>query len=311
VILSGHDEKWSKGLDKIRKGLFGRIADAFRRPDKIDHTIWEKMEEILIEADLGVDTTLCLIEEMQKSISLKEDNVQEKTLSLLKRNIMEILKEDGSQSKNLPRPYVILVVGVNGTGKTTTIGKLAHQFKKKGKRVLLAASDTFRAAAGEQLEIWAKRAGADIVRQSMGADPAAVAFDALNAAVSRDVDALIVDTAGRLHTKTNLMEELEKIRRILARKLDNAPHETLLVIDATTGQNGLQQAKLFAETIPVTGIVLAKLDGTARGGIVVSIKKSLGLPVKWIGTGEGVDDLIPFDAKMFVDQVLESDVNGF
>ncbi len=309
MALSGYGEKWSKGLHKTRKGLFGRIADVFRKQDKIDDSIWEKVEEILIEADLGVNTTLHLVEEMQKNISLKEDNVQEKTLLLLKKNILEILSEGDSQLKSPFRPYVILVVGVNGTGKTTTIGKLAYQFKKSGKRVLLAASDTFRAAAGEQLEIWAKRAGADIVRQCMGADPAAVAFDAMNAAVSRDVDMLIVDTAGRLHTKTNLMDELEKIRRILGRKLENAPHETLLVIDATTGQNGLQQARLFTETIPVTGIVLTKFDGTARGGIVVSIKKNINIPVKWIGTGEGMEDLIPFDAKAFVDQLLGSDVN--
>jgi fused signal recognition particle receptor len=308
MILSGHNDQWSRGLQKTRKGLFGRITDVFRKQEKIDDSIWEKVEEILIEADLGVDTSLHLIEEMRKSISFKEGNVQEKILSLLGENILEILKEKDVQPENRFHPYVILIVGVNGTGKTTTIGKLAHQFKKSGKRVLLAASDTFRAAAGEQLEIWAKRTGADVVRQCMGADPAAVAFDAMNAAVSRDVDLLVVDTAGRLHTKTNLMEELEKIRRILGRQMESAPHETLLVVDATTGQNGLQQARLFTETIPVTGLVLTKLDGTARGGIVVSIKKNLGLPVKWIGIGEGMDDLIPFDAKTFVDQLIGSDL---
>ena len=308
MTLSRYGDKWSSGLQKSRKGLFGRITDVFRRQEKIDDSIWEKVEEILIEADLGVDISLQLIEEMQKNISFKEGNAQEKTLSLLRKNILEILNEEDSQPENRFHPYVILVVGVNGTGKTTTIGKLAHQFKNSGKRVLLAGSDTFRAAAGEQLEIWAKRVGADVVRQCMGADPAAVAYDAMNAAVSRDVDLLIVDTAGRLHTKTNLMDELEKIRRILARQMESAPHETLLVIDATTGQNGLQQARLFTETVPVTGLVLTKLDGTARGGIVVSIKKNLGLPVKWIGTGEGKDDLIPFDAKTFVDQLLESDL---
>jgi fused signal recognition particle receptor len=308
MILSGHDDQWSMGLQKTRKGLFGRIADVFRKQEKIDDSIWEKVEEILIEADLGVDTSLHLIEEMRKNISFKEGNVQEKILSLLGENILEILKEKDVQPENLFHPYVILIVGVNGTGKTTTIGKLAHQFKKSGKRVLLAASDTFRAAAGEQLEIWAKRTGADMVRQCMGADPAAVAFDAMNAAISRNVDLLIVDTAGRLHTKTKLMEELEKIRRILGRQIESAPHETLLVVDATTGQNGLQQARLFTETIPVTGLVLTKLDGTARGGIVVSIKKNLGLPVKWIGIGEGMDDLIPFDAKTFVGQLIGSDL---
>jgi fused signal recognition particle receptor len=310
MTLSEPVDQWSRGLQKTRKGLFGRIADVFRKRNKIDGSIWEKVEEILIEADLGVDTAMHLIEEMRQEISFKEDDVLEKALFLLKKNILEILKGDDSQPEYSFRPYVILVIGVNGTGKTTTIGKLARQFKRSGKSVLLAASDTFRAAAGDQLEIWARRTGADVVRQCMGADPAAVAFDAFGAAVSRNADILIVDTAGRLHTKTNLMEELEKIRRILARKMESAPHETLLVIDATTGQNGLRQAKLFTETIPVTGIVLTKLDGTARGGIVVSIKNNLNIPVKWIGTGESMDDLISFDAKTFVDQLLGSDVDA-
>jgi len=193
---------------------------------------------------------------------------------------------------------------VNGTGKTTTIGKLAHRFRSEGKKVLLAAADTFRAAAGEQLEAWGNRAGADVIRQCMGADPASVAFDAMNAAQARGVDVLIIDTAGRLHTKVNLMEELKKIPRVIQKRMTGAPHEVLLVLDATTGQNGLSQARLFTEAIGVTGVVLTKLDGTARGGIVVAISRELDIPVKWIGVGEDVDDLIPFDAEVFVEGIF-------
>ena len=199
---------------------------------------------------------------------------------------------------------MILVVGVNGTGKTTTIGKLARRFEEEGKKVLLAGADTFRAAAGEQLEVWAKRTGADVIRQSSGADPASVAFDALQAAIARELDVLIVDTAGRLHTKVNLMEELKKIRRVLSRQMESAPHEVLLVLDATTGQNGLSQAERFTRSVGITGIALTKLDGTAKGGIVVAIHRKLGIPVKWVGVGEGMDDLVPFDAGAFVGSLV-------
>jgi fused signal recognition particle receptor len=298
------NEKWQKGLDKTRKGFLGRIVNVFRKPEQHDDSIWESLEQILIEADIGVDTTCHLIQVLQSTVSLRDSNCEEKTISLLKHNLLEILTEESNELTESCHPCIILVVGVNGTGKTTTIGKLAHHFRENGKRVLLAAADTFRAAAGEQLEIWGNRSGADVVRQCMGADPAAVAFDALNATISREMDILIVDTAGRLHTKTNLMEELKKIQRVLGKRMERAPHETFLVIDATTGQNGLQQARLFTKAIHITGVILTKLDGTARGGIVVSIKKDLGLSVKWVGIGEGLEDLIPFKAEAFVDELF-------
>lgn len=304
--MSDLNEKWKQGLKKTRKGFLERVADVFRKPDQNNAFFWENLEESMIETDMGTDTTFSIIQELREKISLKDPNAQEKLVFLLKDRISEILSGGDLSPGKREHPTVILVVGVNGTGKTTTVGKLAHWFIKNGDRVLLAAADTFRAAAGEQLEIWGKQTGADVVRQCMGADPSAVAFDALNAAVKRKMDVLIVDTAGRLHTKTNLMQELKKMQMVLERKMESAPHETFLVMDATTGQNGLQQARLFTEAIRITGIVLTKLDGTAKGGIVIAIKKELGLPVRWMGIGEGADDLIPFDVRAFVDGLFDS-----
>jgi len=295
--------KWEKGLGKTRKGVFQRITQVFQGKDRIDASLLEELEEILIEGDVGVETTSRIIDGVREEFSEGQDDLEERIRSLLRQKVLSAVQvAEGSTDLNFAvKPHVILVVGVNGTGKTTTIGKMAHRFRKGGKSVLLACADTFRAAAGEPMEEWGKRAGVDVVRQPMGADPASVAFDALDAAVARGVDVLIVDTAGRLHTKVNLMEELKKIRRVLAKRMDSAPHEVLLVLDATTGQNGLSQARFFTEAVGVTSIALTKLDGTARGGIVVAINQTLGIPVKWVGVGEGLEDLIEFDAEVFVE----------
>jgi fused signal recognition particle receptor len=296
-------KKWLQGMGKIRKGILGRISDVFKGKNQNQEDLIESLEQILVEGDMGVETTLRLMEDVRETFMHGDGGNVDTILDFLKTKIISIL---GSEAVSPPinkqgHPHVILVVGVNGTGKTTTIGKLASRFRNKGNKVLLACSDTFRAAAGEQLEVWGRRVGADIIRQASGADPASVAFDALNAAMARGVDVLLVDTAGRLHTTSNLREELKKIKRVLSKKMEGAPHEVLLVLDATVGQNGISQAKQFAEAVGVTGIVLTKLDGTARGGIVVAIHQILGIPIRWVGLGEGMDDLMPFDPQAFVE----------
>jgi len=298
--------KWQQGLEKTRSGILGRISRVFKGKEQISDSLIEDIEEILIESDVGVETTQYIIESLKQLIPEQSGRIEDKVRILLKKEILEIIRgtQNSATPEQLVKPYVILVVGVNGTGKTTTIGKMAHIFRRENKKVLLAGADTFRAAAGEQLEAWGKRIGVDVVKQSIGADPASVAYDALDAALARGVDILIVDTAGRLHTKINLMEELKKIKRVLSKRLESAPHEVLLVLDATTGQNGLSQAKIFTQDIGVTGIVLTKLDGTARGGIIVSIIQTLGIPVKWVGMGEKLDDLVPFDPEAFVEGML-------
>ena len=275
-------------LSKSRRALTEQLAaTAF---DPSDDEAWERLEEALIRADVGVRATAELVRRLELRNELNDLN------GALVEEITEMLGEPGTIDVTA-RPTVILVVGVNGTGKTTTIGKLAQKLREHGRTVLLGAADTWRAAAEEQLEIWAGRAEADFVGAAQGADPAAVAFDAVEAARARGKDVAIVDTAGRLHTQSNLMEELAKVRRVIESRLEGAPHETLLVVDATTGQNGLQQARLFGETVGVTGVALTKLDGSAKGGIAVAIAYELGLPVKLIGVGEGLDDLRPFDAQ--------------
>src|SRR5579859_1576734 len=280
---------------KLRTSL-GRTRTAIRLPigrfDPRDDDSWEELEEALITADVGMAATDELVERLRKRRDV--DDLSQ----ALADEIAALLGEPGRLDVN-DHPSVLLVVGVNGTGKTTTIGKLAHRLSEHGRSVLVAAADTFRAGADEQLEIWSQRAGADFVGSTKGGDPAAVAFDAIAAAQSRGRDVVLVDTAGRLHTQTNLMDELAKVRRVIASKLDGAPHETLLVVDATTGQNGVQQAKLFGETAGVTGVVLTKLDGSAKGGVAIPIAYELGLPVKLIGVGEQLDDLRPFDAHDF------------
>jgi fused signal recognition particle receptor len=287
--------------EEQREGFFSRLRDSLGKTrramteqlaaaafDPADDEAWERLEEALIAADVGVPTTAELVRRLEARTELGELS------EALAEEAAALLGEPGRLGID-GRPSVILVVGVNGTGKTTTIGKLASRLREHGHEVILAAADTFRAAAEEQLEIWAKRAGADFVGSERGGDPAAVAYDAIEAATARGRDVVIVDTAGRLHTQTNLMEELAKIRRVIERRLAGAPHETLLIIDATTGQNGLQQARLFGESVDVSGVALTKLDGSAKGGVALAIAHELGLPVKLVGVGEGIEDLRPFD----------------
>jgi len=272
--------------------------------DPADEASWERVEEALIKADVGVPATVEIVRRLEQ----REPGSEAELLDVLEEVITELVAPDGDGRLAIAAvPSVVLVVGVNGTGKTTTIGKLAHRLREHGRSVIVAAADTFRAAADEQLEIWANRAGADFVGAARGADPAAVAFDAIEAGQARGRDVVIVDTAGRLHTQTNLMEELAKIRRVIATRLEGAPHETLLVVDATTGQNGLQQARLFNEAVDVTGVALTKLDGSAKGGIVVAIAHELGLPVKLVGVGETLEDLQPFDPGEFSRALVSSE----
>ena len=289
-------------LRKTREVLSDRIAAVFRPGRALDDKLLDELEEILLSADVGIDTTDLL---RQRLISAdKVDGGKTPADLQMRRVVTEWLRESEGQPVSMGKPHVVLVVGVNGTGKTTTIAKLAKYYQGQGQNVLLAAGDTFRAAAIEQLEIWGKRIGTPVITSVPGADSAAVAFDALEAAVSRQVDILIIDTAGRLHTKGNLMKELEKISRVLKKKLPDAPHEVLLVVDATTGQNGISQAEEFTKATNINGIVLTKIDGTAKGGVILAISRRLALPIRYVGFGEGVDDLAPFDAEKFAEGLL-------
>jgi len=290
-------------LKKTRERIGGSI-DRITLGKKIDDDLLDELEEVLVTADLGVQTSLKLIEDLRGQVARKELSDAEALKKALAAGIAEVLAGVAELPSRDNDPHVIMVVGVNGVGKTTTIGKLAHCFKDEGRSVLLAAGDTFRAAASEQLTLWADKVGCDVVGGQEGADPSAVAFDAVEAAQSRGRDLVIVDTAGRLHTKVNLMEELKKIHRVLGKMLDGAPHEVFLVLDATTGQNALQQAKLFNQAVPLTGLVLTKLDGTAKGGVVVAIAGELGLPICFVGLGEGMEDLKPFDAQEFAEAIF-------
>ncbi len=294
-------QRMRQGLAKTRSSLVGRVDALLGSHARLDDDFLEQLEEILITADFGMQATQALIQALNGRLKEIDQHEPGQLHKVLGEEIRARLKTGGSDWA-VPEsgPLVIMVVGVNGVGKTTTIGKLAKQFVDQGKKVVLGAGDTFRAAAAEQLEIWGTRSGAEVIRHTEGSDPAAVAFDAAKAAVARKADVLILDTAGRLHTKVNLMEELKKVRRVVDREIPGAPHETLLVLDATTGQNALIQARIFQETVAVSGIALTKLDGTAKGGIVVAISSQLDLPVRLIGVGEGVDDLRPFDADEFV-----------
>ncbi|MBN1352419.1 signal recognition particle-docking protein FtsY [candidate division KSB1 bacterium] len=312
--------KLKKGLTKTRESLVGKISKIIKSRKKIDDDLLDEIEEILIGADVGVDVTLEIVDELKNEIKKQGYQNSGDVLNVLKQSIIQLLCEaepdQGTETQSVPapslrtsgdghKPHVVMVVGVNGTGKTTTIGKLANHYKSQNKRVLLAAADTFRAAAAEQLAVWADRAGVELIRNQAGADPAAVAYDSLNAALARDIDILIVDTAGRLHTKINLMEEVKKIKRVMNKQIPTAPHEILLVLDATTGQNGLNQARQFLDALGVTGLVLTKLDGTAKGGIVISIRRQLNLPVRYIGVGEGIDDLEYFDPRQFAEALFQ------
>ncbi len=293
-----------ESLSKTRKDFVEKIDGLISGRKSIDESLYEELEEILIQADVGAETAFNLVEELRKLTRERRVGDPSGLKPLLKELIRGVLGQEPAPLANGGNPTVILVVGVNGVGKTTTIGKLAYNLRLQGKKVILAAGDTFRAAAIDQLEIWAGRAGADVVKHREGADPAAVVFDALQAARARGSDVVVVDTAGRLHTKNNLMEELKKIGRVLSRDNPGAPHEVLLVLDATTGQNALNQARVFGEATGVTGIVLTKLDGTAKGGVVIGISRALQIPVKFIGIGEGIEDLRPFDAGEFVEALF-------
>jgi fused signal recognition particle receptor len=296
----------SRGLEKTRKGIFGRIGDLLRGANKLDDELLEELEEILISSDVGVGTSMEIVGELRERALDEKQFDPEAIREMIQEQIAAILSEASSAAPvSGGSPRVILVVGVNGTGKTTSIGKLAHRFTSEGRHVVLAAADTFRAAAIEQLQVWADRSGAEIIKHKSQADPAAVVFDALAAAKSRKADVVIIDTAGRLHTKHNLMNELEKISRITSREVEGAPHEVLLVLDATTGQNGLTQAEEFMKFSGLTGIILAKLDGTAKGGVVVAITKKMNLPIRYVGVGEQIGDLVDFDAEEFAASLFE------
>jgi fused signal recognition particle receptor len=299
--------RFNRAIEKTRDSINNKLDTIFEGRKQIDEAFLDELEEMLISTDIGVATTLQILEAVRKGVSREEIKDLDALKRAMRNELLDILKHsketgvaDETKYDLSIKPYVLMVVGVNGVGKTTTIGKLAQRIKNEGHEVLICAADTFRAAASEQLEIWSQRAGVPLIQQKQGTDPAAVLFDALQAAKSRTSDVLIVDTAGRLHNKSNLMAELEKMKRIAGREVPQAPHETLLVIDAVTGQNGLEQARQFMKTADVTGIVLTKLDGTAKGGIAVAIAKELNLPIRYVGVGEKVDDLMVFDAEQYV-----------
>jgi len=300
-------DRLKSGIQKTRTGLVSRLEDTLAGRKEIDAALLEELEYTLIAADIGVKTTNEILELIRQKVSRKLLGDAQELRQLIREHLVEVLRATQRPLVRVSEPpAVVMIVGVNGTGKTTTIGKLAQRYKAEGRSVLLCAADTFRAAAIEQLEIWGQRTSAELVRQKPGADPSAVLFDAIQAGRSRRIDYVIVDTAGRLHTKSNLMAELEKMRRTASRLIPDAPHEVLLVMDATTGQNGLEQARRFTETSGVTGIVLAKLDGTAKGGVVIPIARELNLPIRYVGVGEKPDDLLPFEPERFVASLFEA-----
>lgn len=293
------------GLSKTRNNIVGQISGLLRVGRTIDEELMEEIEEILIQADVGVNTTLELMDNVRNVVREKGLNDASELAEILKQEMLNVLGADAHISVDQGQPHTILVLGINGAGKTTTIGKLAHRFRSEGKRVLVAAGDTFRAAAADQLAIWCDRAGVELIQGGEGADPASVVFDAMEAAKSRQADLLIVDTAGRLHTKKPLMDELSKIGRVMGRAIPEAPHEVLLVLDGTAGQNAIMQAKIFNEAVPITGVAVTKLDGTAKGGIVIAVKQEIGAPVRLIGIGEKLDDLRDFVGQDFVEALFE------
>lgn len=313
----GFFEKLKQGLSKTHDNIFSKVDKLVYGKSKIDDQLLEQLEEILLSSDVGVNTAEIIIENVKKRVEQEKYERADELYILLKEEIKKVfavpydnqISSNGQQSTSIrnirdKKPYIILVIGVNGTGKTTSAGKLAYNFKNSGYKVLIGAADTFRAAANEQLEEWTRRAGVEMIQLKYGSDPGAVVYDTVQSAISKDYDVVIIDTAGRLHTRTNLMEELKKISRVIKKILPDAPDEVLLVIDSTTGQNGLNQAKEFSGAIPVTGLVLTKLDGTAKGGIVLRINKELGIPVRYIGVGEQIDDLQEFDSKDFANALV-------
>ena len=305
----GFFDKLKNGLTKTKDAFFGQVNDVLKSFRRVDEDLLEELEELLICADMGAETAMSVVDELREKI--KEDKITE--ADAVRDALKEILRDhigEGEPLKLETTPSVILVIGVNGVGKTTSIGKISAHLKSQGKKVIVAAADTFRAAAIDQLAVWCDRAGVDLIRQNEGGDPAAVVFDAASAAKKRGADVLIIDTAGRLHNKKNLMDELAKIDRVIERELPGVSRETLLVLDSTTGQNAVIQAKEFMQAAKITGLILTKLDGTAKGGAVFSIKKMLGIPVKFIGVGEQMEDMQPFDSAMFVDALFEGDEDG-
>ncbi|HNZ62069.1 MAG TPA: signal recognition particle-docking protein FtsY [Paludibacteraceae bacterium] len=305
------NENLEQGLQKTRESVFSKISRAVIGKSKVDDEVLDKLEEVLISSDVGVETTLRIIERIEKRVARDKYVNTNELNNILKEEIAALLSENNTEvfsdfTGELPaKPYVIMVVGVNGVGKTTTIGKLAYQFKQAGKKVYLGAADTFRAAAIEQLVVWGQRAGVPVIKQQMGSDPASVAFDTLSSAKANDADVVIIDTAGRLHNKVNLMNELSKIKNVMKKIVPDAPHEVLLVLDASTGQNAFEQAKQFTKATDVNALAITKLDGTAKGGVVIGISDQFKIPVKYIGLGEGVDNLQLFDRNAFVDSLFE------
>ena len=309
-------EKLDKGLFVTKQSFISRIAKAILGKTTVDHEVLASLEEILISSDIGVDTSIKIIERVQKRMEREKNSSTEKVYELLKDEISELLTIDGQAKTEIgfdipagKKPYVIMVVGVNGVGKTTTIGKLAHQFKSSGKSVLLGAADTFRAAAIDQLTVWSKRVDVPLVSQGMNADPASVAFDTIKSAITRGSDVVIIDTAGRLHNKVNLMNELGKIKKVMQKLIPDAPHEILLVLDGSTGQNAIEQCKQFTATTQVNALAITKLDGTAKGGVVIAIVDQFKIPVKYIGVGEQIDDLQPFNGTLFAEALFNQDSN--
>ena len=301
--------KLKNGLTKTREKIFNSISETISGKAIIDEEVLDELEEVLITSDIGMDTAERVIEAARKSLKSEKERSEEKIISIIKNELVKSLDEHNKYKSEFEqiekfKPFVILIVGVNGAGKTTTIGKLARNYKSAGLRVVIGSADTFRAAANEQLEIWAKRAGVDLIQREHGSDPSAVAYDTLISAKQSNADIVIIDTAGRLHTKTNLMDELKKIKRVLTKVLDYAPNEIFLVIDGNTGQNGLVQAKEFSKATDLTGLIITKLDGTAKGGIVFQITSEQKIPVKYIGVGEGIEDLQTFDSKEFVNAIF-------
>ena len=303
-------DKLDKGLEKTKENVFGKLSRAVAGKSKVDEDALDDIEEALITSDIGVETTLKIIERLEERVA-KDKYLDAKELNAFLKEEMSLLLEESNNSDELEftvpqtdRPYVIMVVGVNGVGKTTTIGKLAHQFKQAGKKVVLGAADTFRAAAVDQLVIWSERVGVDIVKQEMGSDPASVAFDTVQSAKNKAADVVIIDTAGRLHNKVNLMNELTKIRNVMSKVIPDAPHDVMLVLDASTGQNAIEQAKQFTLSTKVDSLTLSKLDGTAKGGVVIGISDQFKIPIRYIGVGEGIEDLQVFNKKEFVDSLF-------
>lgn len=313
--IFGKKEKQSldEGLQKTKENFFSKITRAVAGKSTVDEDVLDNLEEALVSADVGIETTIAIIDNIQERVK-KDKYINTSELNNILQTEMQSIIADSDQKlssgfdlNGMPKPYVLLVVGVNGVGKTTTIGKLAHQFKQAGKSVLLGAADTFRAAAVEQLTLWSERVGVPIIKQEMGSDPASVAFDTVQSGIAKNADIIIIDTAGRLHNKTHLMEELSKIKRVITRQIPEAPHEVLLVLDGSTGQNAVEQAKQFTQATNVSGIAITKLDGTAKGGVVLAISHQLKIPVRYIGVGEKMEDLLVFNKKEFINSLFSLD----